>query len=136
MSASRAANCDRLRFAKEPSPKALKRQRRTALNENTAEVRAAVFERDAGNCRIPWCSVHLIPFLTNTNELAHLKGKGIGGDHGLRTTTENCIVACREHHRGDRSLHSTHIQWRFLTDAGANGPMAFEFCEQLPTEIK
>ncbi len=96
------------------------------------EVRERVFERDGNRCRIPRCR-QIVPGWQSDLELAHLKAKGMGGNpSGSRNTTANTICACHDCHQGPRSLHSGHIKYRFLTDKGADGPMAFEMCERLP----
>lgn len=93
-------------------------------------VREQVFERDGNRCRIPWCL--RLAYTYAPHELAHLKARGMGGSR-FRDTTANTIEACHDCHQGQRSLHSGHIKWRFLTGQGADGPMAFEWCEKLPT---
>lgn len=91
-----------------------------------------VFARDADCCRMPWCRRFSPPGYDN--ELAHLEAKGMGGNpDDSRNTTANTICCCKDCHRGPRSLHSGHLKWRFLTDQGADGPMAFTWCEKLPT---
>jgi len=106
-----------------------KAHQRKAQNANTRAVREAVFARD-DTCRIPWCEGWQVV------EMAHLDAKGMGGDPvGARTTTANCICCCPLHHQSARSLHSGHIKYTFLTDKGADGPMAFTFYEKLPSEL-
>ncbi len=92
-----------------------------------APVREQVYERDLGVCRI--CNVR--GDVSSAEELAHLKARGMGGSR-LLDTTHNTIMACIECHRGPRSLHSGHIKYEFLTDQGADGPMAFTRYEKLP----
>lgn len=95
------------------------------------QARDETFERDGQTCRI--CQVVPMrkpdPFPL---EWAHLEAKGMGGNpDDSRNTAANTICCCRTHHTGRRSLHSGHIKWRFLTEDGANGAMAFAFCERL-----
>lgn len=96
--------------------------------KNTKAVREAVYLRD-DTCRVPWCEGWQVC------EMAHLDAKGMGGDRGIRTTTDNCMVLCSEHHQGPRSHHSGHLKIRPLTANGADGPCCFEFYEKLPSEI-
>lgn len=56
-------------------------------------------------------------------ETAHLDDKGMGGDHGRRSSAELLIRACFAHHRGNWSLHSRDLRVEFLTDDKANGPI-------------
>lgn len=101
-----------------------KRPSKSMLNKNTAEVRESVFDREQYRCRIPWCE-------ETAYEMAHLADKGMGGDHGLRTTTANCVAVCTGHHRGTRSLHSGHLKFEFLSSRGADGPIRFSYDEQI-----
>lgn len=65
-------------------------------------------------------------------EVAHFKGKGMGGDHGLRSTSENLIQFDWLTHQGPRSLHSGHLKVVPLTRAICNGPVSFWEREGLP----
>jgi len=118
-----------------PQPKPVKRRtvkakRKAVKRANIADVRWRVLRRELSSCRVPHC-------LYLTVELAHLRARGMGGNPDLsRDTTANTIACCKWHHRGNRSLHSGHIKVRALTYEGADGPLCFEFYEQLPTEIK
>lgn len=113
-------------------PKPIKRSTQKRKDDavdaaNTSDVRAEVFERESHCCRIPWCRTAL------NLEFVHLKAKGMGGNPTMsRTTRQLTICGCNRCHQGVRSLHTGHIKWRFLSDAGADGPMAFEWCERLP----
>lgn len=91
-----------------------------ARKANTDSVRRDVYRRDRYHCRIPGCREDHI-------ELVHLDPKGMGGDHGIRTTTGNAIAGCRNHHQGPASIHSGEIEVIPLTKAGADGPLAFHW---------
>jgi hypothetical protein len=93
-----------------------RKQRRQQATRQTDYVRRAVQRRDRV-CRVPGCKAR--------GELAHLEAKGMGGDHGLRTTTANCALVCHDHHRGQRSIHSGDLVVEKLTAAGADGPLGF-----------
>lgn len=105
-----------------------KRKRDVALNANTGTVRERVFDRDGHRCRlVPGCLA-----TESQLELVHLEDRGMGGNpDGSRDTTANTVCGCREHHRGARSVHSGHLQWRFLSKDGADGKMVFEFYESI-----
>lgn len=92
---------------------------------NTDMTYARVFVRDQGQCRIPGCRDTWV-------DLAHLEPKGMGGDHGLRTTPANCVLLCAVHHRGPvGSVHAGDLTWRFQDEArGADGPMTWELRER------
>lgn len=78
-----------------------------------------VRKRDGAQyCRlVPNCSEQG-PF-----ETAHIDDKGMGGDHGIRSTSDQMIRSCFYHHRGNWSLHSNDLRVEFLTPDGANGPI-------------
>jgi hypothetical protein len=97
-----------------------RQSKRKATKAQTDAVRRDVYRRDRYRCRIPGCKEDHI-------ELVHLDPKGMGGDHGIRTTTQNAIAGCRDHHTGPRSIHSGEIEVIPLTSAGADGPLAFHW---------
>lgn len=102
-----------------PAPK-----RRESRAGHSASVRAEVFEREHGCCRVPWC-------LERAQHLAHLRARGMGGDRNLRTTPENCVAVCAAHHNGPRSMHSGHVSGTCDDpERGANGPMTWVYREQ------
>jgi hypothetical protein len=63
-------------------------------------------------------------------EVAHLSGKKMGGDHGLRSTADNLIVLCFLVHQGPRSLHSGDRRITPLTTRGTDGPCQFEIATE------
>lgn len=67
-------------------------------------------------------------------EGCHVDHKGIGGDHGARSTSANIIRGCNKHHRGEYSLHSKHLRVEFLTARGCNGPVRVWQREDTSTE--
>jgi hypothetical protein len=83
------------------------------------DQKAAVVRRDgAHTCRlVPNC-----PEKTR-HETAHIDGKGMGGDHGIRSHAANMIRGCIFHHQGAWSLHSGDLRVDCLTELGANGPV-------------
>jgi hypothetical protein len=64
-------------------------------------------------------------------EVAHGKAKGMGGDHGERSTADNMSLLDYLTHQGERSIHSGHKRIRPLTKFGHNGPRACEERETL-----
>jgi hypothetical protein len=93
---------------------------RAAIQNHERAAKRAVIKRDgARTCRlVPGCSER------RSFETAHLDAKGMGGDHGNRTSTATMLRACLFHHRGAYSLHSGYLKVECLTDRGADGPIA------------
>ena len=96
-----------------------RRQKRAAIVSHEAEEKAKVVKRDGlHTCRlVPGCRER------ERHETAHLDAKGMGGDHGIRTTADRMIRACFFHHQGAWSLHSMDLRVECLTPAGTNGPI-------------
>lgn len=96
-----------------------RRQKKAELRTHEQTEKAKVVKRDgAKTCRlVPGCSER------DKFETAHLDDKGMGGDHGLRTTADRMIRSCFFHHQGWQSLHSKDLRVEFLTDLGTNGPI-------------
>ena len=59
---------------------------------NVSELREEAVFRAGGRCEFPGCEI-LRPKL----EMAHLKGKGMGGSK-FRDVIENVAILCRLHH--------------------------------------
>ena len=96
--------------------------KRRAIEQLERHEKTKVRRRDRGRCRWPSCE-HMVyrPPL----EVAHLDAKGMGGDHGIRSRSDQMILLCQSHHRGSTSLHSGDLRIRPLTDRGTDGPCAF-----------
>jgi 5-methylcytosine-specific restriction endonuclease McrA len=78
--------------------KRARKAKRTAVDAFERKEKAYVRQRDGGCCR--FCG-------TPSREVCHIVSKGMGGDHGIRSSRENLIVLCEEHHRGPiLSLHA------------------------------
>lgn len=109
------------RLQKPPKGTALleRRAARAAIKAHEAEEKAKVVKRDGSAvCRlVPGCKER------EKFETAHLDDKGMGGDHGIRTTADRMIRACFFHHQGNWSLHSSDLRVECLTDQGTNGPI-------------
>lgn len=96
------------------------RARKLRALESLHKVEAKV--RDFHRCQFPGCTVQG----RGRVESAHLEGKGMGGDHGLRSgSAADFVTTCYEHHQGVRSLHSEHVDVRPASDQGANGPLVW-----------
>jgi hypothetical protein len=110
-----------LRFGKQGREGALleRRQRRSEMKSFERDQKADVVARDGSHtCRlVPHCRER------ERFETAHINDKGMGGDHGLRSTADQMVRACFFHHQGKWSLHSGDLRVEFLTDARANGPI-------------
>lgn len=96
-----------------------RREERAAIKAHEAEQKALVVKRDGSKvCRlVPNCSER------EKFETAHLDSKGMGGDHGIRTTADRMIRSCFFHHQGVWSLHANRLRVDCLTADGTNGPV-------------
>jgi hypothetical protein len=73
-------------------------------------------------CRWPRCDCQKLGL---SHESAHIKAKGMGGDHNLRSTADNMAYLCRRRHQGPHSLHSGHLAIEPQTALGTDGPCNF-----------
>lgn len=109
-------------FAKPARGTALleRRDKRAAIRAHEIAEKSKVVRRDGlHTCRlVPGCTEK------EKHETAHVQSKGAGGDHSLRTSTANMLRACIFHHRGSISLHSGMLRVEFLSELGADGPIA------------
>jgi hypothetical protein len=94
-----------------------RREKRSAIRAHETTEKAKVRQRDGDHvCRlVPHCRER------EKHETAHLDDKGMGGDHGNRTTADRMIRACFWHHQGAWSLHSKDLRVDYLTDQGTDG---------------
>lgn len=76
-------------------------------------------------CRFPGCGCRKFDLRTH---VSHLRHRGAGGNPaGDRTQTAGLILVCSARHRENRvSLDRGTLRWRALTDAGADGPVAWD----------
>ena len=111
-----------LRFTKPAKGTALlERETKKARRKALEQLVAKLVKRRDGRCR--WPEKHIC---RGGLEAAHLDGKGMGGDHGLRTYAENEVTLCAWlHRRGPESLHGGQLRIDKDTAAGANGPLSF-----------
>lgn len=122
------ANYSRPAFAPQPKPAkgaaVLKRKETAAsLRSDEKAVKAEVTKRDGQKvCRLdPDCKHVKVGIGV---EGVHLDDKGMGGDHGVRTTRDRMLRGCLIHHQGAKSLHSGDLRVQYLTDKGTDGPIA------------
>lgn len=99
-----------------------RREKRKAIVafENTEKAKVRIRDKQ---CRWPDCDYcrKYKPSL----EVAHLHDKGIGGDHGNRSTADQMVLLCALRHQGPVSLHSGMARIEPVTARGANGPLKF-----------
>ncbi len=97
-------------------------ERRREIQNHERIEKNKVRKRDKRRCRWPFCEHKpLKPRI----EVAHLDDKGMGGDHGERTTADRMICLCYLHHQGAKSLHSGDLLIAPQTPDGTNGPCMF-----------
>jgi len=116
-------------LAKPPKGSVLieRRQKRKAIEAFEEAEKAKVRVRDK-QCRWPECSYcrQFKPRL----EVAHLADKGMGGDHGERSTADQMILLCFLRHQGPVSLHSGMVKIEPVTERGTNGPCMFSIMDE------
>ncbi len=96
--------------------------RKLAVKTHERQAKQAVRVRDQHRCRWPGCPYGSV---SKRLEVAHLDAKGMGGDHGTRTTPDAMILLCVFHHQGPKSLHSGDCRIERMTPQGTDGPCAF-----------
>lgn len=99
----------------------LEREKADAEREaHEREIAKVVKARD-GKCR--WPEAHKC---RGGLEAAHIVDKGIGGDHGLRTTTQGVVTFCAWiHRRGPESIHGKQLKVEKETERGADWTLSF-----------
>ncbi len=103
--------------------KAVKAAKRRMTEKHERQQKALVRARDLG-CRWPHCPCHRQSIRL---EAAHVKAKGMGGDHGERSGASNMILLCYLAHQGPHSLHSGDRRVVPVDERrGTNGPCRFE----------
>lgn len=112
-------------FKGERTPARVLRRRKSSKlrrheNANKEEVR----EREQWACRFPLCRCFNFNLFL---EVSHQEHKGMGGDPtGERSTPEKMLLICNVRHKeGAISIDKGSLRWEALTDAGANGPIAW-----------
>lgn len=100
-----------------------RKERRKAIKGFEDAEKRKVRLRDR-ECRWPGCS-YCRSYNTRL-EVAHLADKGMGGDHGVRSTADQMMLLCFLRHQGPISLHSGDCRITPLTNRGTDGPCRFE----------
>jgi hypothetical protein len=110
---------ERLRKPAKGSALLDRRDKRAQIKAHEATEKAKVVKRDGLKaCRlVPTCQER------EKFETAHLDDKGMGGDHGNRTSADRMIRSCFFHHQGPWSLHSNDLRVDCLTPEGTDGPV-------------
>ena len=99
--------------------KQARKTKRSQVEAGEREQKHLVRMRDL-RCRYP---LHAAGGCVGPLEVAHITAKGMGGDHGTRSTTANMVLVCAGVHRGSVSMHSGGVKVEALSDAGADGPL-------------
>jgi hypothetical protein len=100
-----------------------RKDRRRAMDAFEDAEKCKVRLRDR-ECRWPGCDY--CRTYKSRLEVAHLHDKGMGGDHGVRSTSDQMMLLCFLRHQGPVSLHSGDCRITPLTDRGTDGPCKFE----------
>jgi hypothetical protein len=108
------------RTARKKEAHAVRAKRRLDEDREKAKVR----RRDR-SCRFPLCGCAKLKLPL---EVSHNVHKGIGGDPtGERSKADQMIYLCAHRHQhGEISRHKGTVRVRALTDAGMNGPVAWD----------
>jgi hypothetical protein len=104
-----------------------RKDRRKAVEAFEDAEKQKVRVRDK-HCRWPDCA-DCRRYKTRL-EVAHLNDKGIGGDHGVRSTADQMMLLCFLVHQGPRSVHTGDRKITPLTNGGTNGPCQFEIATE------
>jgi hypothetical protein len=108
-----------------PSRAARKKVERKVKRQRAAAERDAkdvVKEQDG--CRFPRCGCRRLGLALHG---AHWEAKGMGGDHGIRSTPANLLGLCvHRHQTGKVSLHGGTLRITVFDDArGTRGPVGW-----------
>ena len=102
-----------------------RREKRKHLDALEDAEKHTVRIRDRMQCRWPGCE-YCRRYKSLTLHCAHIHDKGMGGDHGVRSTADQMILLCSLRHEGPISLHSGDCRITPITAQGTNGPCRFE----------
>lgn len=102
----------------------LRRQKHDRLKAEENANKQFVRDRD-GTCRFPLCSCGRLGLRL---DVSHAEHKGMGGDPtGERSHPSLMIYLCVARHMDAKiSIDKKTLRWVPLTDAGSNGPVAWE----------
>jgi hypothetical protein len=97
-----------------------KRARRATIERQEGKAKILAKVRDNYTCRRCQRGPTSIGM-----EAAHVDDKGMGGDHGLRSSQpSDYVTLCRSCHQGPRSVHSRHVVIECGPERG-DGPVVF-----------
>jgi len=106
-----------------------RRARRATIERAERLAKEAAKERDGYRCRR--CGSQMWSFSMERGvmfshvQAAHIDDKGMGGDHGLRSSkASDYVTLCRSCHQGPRSIHSGHVVIE-CGPARGDGPVTF-----------
>lgn len=111
-------------FKEMKSGKVERRDRRVERDGEENKQKKEVRKRDGQRCRFPLCGCKKFQFALHVSHRVH---KGAGGNPaGNRSQAKEMILVCvRRHREGKASIDMKTVQWRALTTAGSNGPVAW-----------
>lgn len=109
---------------KRKTTKAARASKRRKLTKVENSEKQKVRDRDKV-CRFPMCGCRTRGIALH---VSHSKHRGMGGNPtGDRTQTPLMVLVCAARHRENRiSIDRGTLQWRALTSAGADGPIAWD----------
>lgn len=85
-------------------------------------------KRDSWSCRWPHATALDRELCRRaTKESSHFRSKGMGGDHGIRTSVDQLITFCHDVHQGAvQGIHKGNRRVVPLSPHRMSGPCAFE----------
>ena len=111
-----------------PKPRPGHQRRRAAAQEGLTKLKKTEAKvRDYFRCQFPGCTVQG----RHNVEAAHLDDAGFGGRPSVSSKRSDFVPLCNQngpdggHHRGNVSLHSTHLMVMPLSADRADGPLAW-----------
>lgn len=121
--------CGRRRAAtglQKPQPGS--QRRRAAVQEGLTKLKKTEAKvRDVFRCQYPGCTMQG----RHNVDGAHVENSGMGGRPSVSSQRSDFVTLCNHngpdggHHRGNVSLHSTHLLVKPLSADGADGPLAW-----------
>lgn len=113
-----------------------RREKRKAIEALEEQEKRQVRLRD-GECR--WArsvgDCYCRRYKNITLHVAHVNDKGMGGDHGVRSTADQMILLCALRHQGEISLHTGRARITPVTDRGTDGPCKFEMDTEMGWQV-
>ena len=114
--------------AARPAPPPAPQRRRAGVERGITLLKKTEAKvRDVFRCQYPGCTVQG----RHNVEAAHLDDAGFGGRPSVSSQRSDFVTLCNQHgpdgghHRGNVSLHSTHLLVKPLSADRADGPLAW-----------